>query len=431
MLEYVPSELDLFTSQPIQTSLIKSSDYVYNPLTTLDNCSTIQFCIPGFQDQYKDLNHIYLKLSLQITKNNGTLFDSKEETPSIVNNVLHSIFKGCTVELNNQIVSSSQSYHYKSYLENLLNYQKNCAENYLQCEGWFLDEAGKFDSNENHGLQKRCEKFKDTKIFEVIGKLHADVFNMNKLLLCGVDLKVTLEMEKKHFYLMQISSIETAETKQPEEVNLRVCEAQLYVRHLTINSSILLAHHKILTNRNAIYNFKRNVIKNFTLSTGITTQNFENIFSGQLPTNVLVALVDNNAFNGQLKLNPFNFQHFNLAQISLNVNGISIPNYPLTLNAEKGLVTRVYKQLYDGLNIHNKDIGLQFSAEGFQNGFAIFAFNLSPCNGVGVMNINENGILKMELKFDKALEKSVTVIIYSEFNSNFQINQNKNIILNY
>jgi hypothetical protein len=47
------------------------------------------------------------------------------------------------------------------------------------------------------------------------------------------------------------------------------------------------------------------------------------------------------------------------------------------------------------------------------------------------MNINENGILKMELKFDKALEKSVTVIIYSEFNSNFQINQNKNIILNY
>jgi hypothetical protein len=316
-------------------------------------------------------------------------------------------------------------------LENLLNYQKNCAENYLQSQGWVLDQPSNFDSKQNNAFQKRHENFKDSKMIEVFGKLHADVFNLNKLLLCGVDLKVTLELEKQNFYLMQFATSETKTTKELQGGQIKINEAQLYVRHLSINSSMLLAHHKILSNQNAIYNFKRNVIKNYTISTGVTTQNFENIFNGQLPTNVLVMLVDNKSFNGELDLNPFNFQHFNLSQISLNVNGISVPNHPLTLNPNKGLVARAYHQLYDGLNIQNKDFGLQFSEHDFINGFAIFAFNLTPCNGFSVLNISEHGILKMEMKFDQALEKPVTVIIYSEFNCNFQINQNKNIIVNY
>ena len=47
----------------------------------------------------------------------------------------------------------------------------------------------------------------------------------------------------------------------------------------------------------------------------------EKLFSGQLPTRVVVGLVKNDAFNGHVGRNPFNFQHFNLSEISLYLDG--------------------------------------------------------------------------------------------------------------
>jgi len=43
----------------------------------------------------------------------------------------------------------------------------------------------------------------------------------------------------------------------------------------------------------------------------------EKLFSGQLPTGLVIRLVTNQAFNGHVESNPFNFQHFNLNELAL------------------------------------------------------------------------------------------------------------------
>jgi len=47
----------------------------------------------------------------------------------------------------------------------------------------------------------------------------------------------------------------------------------------------------------------------------------EKLFSGQLPTRLMIGLVTNQAFNGHAESNPFNFQHFNLNEIALYLDG--------------------------------------------------------------------------------------------------------------
>lgn len=419
-MEFIPSELDLFAPQPIQTSIIGETVIPHNPLTTLDKCTTIQFNIPNLNDKYLDLNQIFLKLQLQVVKSDGTEFQAKDEKqPVLINNMLHSIFKGVTVELNGQIVSNTQFYHYKSYFENLLNYQKARATSLMEIQGFYLDVAGEMDNLEG----SRQSRTVNSRARDLYGKLLPDVFNLNKLLINGVDVKISLELEKNEFCFMN--------TKTENTPRLKINEATLFTRYLTINPSILLAHHKILSTKNINYNFKRNVIKNFIIPSGINTQNIENVFNGQLPTNVLIAFVNNAAFNGDYKENPFNFKLFDLEQIQLNVNGNNLPSHPLTLNASKGLVAQAYHDLYQGLNYQLKDFGLMINESDFCTGFGIFAFDLTPTKRQGIINLTDEGIMKIGVKFSKSLEKPIVMIVYAEFNATFEVTKNKNIITNY
>ena len=55
----------------------------------------------------------------------------------------------------------------------------------------------------------------------------------------------------------------------------------------------------------------------------------DNLFLGQLPKIIVLGLVDNRAFNGDISLNPYNFQHCNLNYLAVHVDGQQVPWAPL------------------------------------------------------------------------------------------------------
>ena len=54
----------------------------------------------------------------------------------------------------------------------------------------------------NTGLETRSEWTKTSKIVELQGRIHSDLFNQEKLILAGVDLKVKLHRHKPEFCLL-------------------------------------------------------------------------------------------------------------------------------------------------------------------------------------------------------------------------------------
>src|SRR5258708_38953077 len=66
---------------------------------------------------------------------------------------------------------------------------------------------------------------------------------------------------------------------------------------------------------------RRVVCKSYSVGTGMRDNVNEGLFTGQIPSRIVIAMVDNEAFNGSYRRNPFNFKHFHLSSIKIYVDG--------------------------------------------------------------------------------------------------------------
>ncbi|XP_037298677.1 uncharacterized protein F54H12.2-like [Manduca sexta] len=156
----------------------------------------IEFQVPGAGDDYIDLSHTLIHLKAKILNQDNTkLVTSTVVAP--VNNWLHSLFSQLDVYLNQKLVSPpNNTYAYRAYIENLLNYAPAAKNSHLTCGLWYEDTAGNMDSTTdgNKGFIKRQELAGESKEIEMIGHLHGDLFNQEKFLINGVDMCVNSVM---------------------------------------------------------------------------------------------------------------------------------------------------------------------------------------------------------------------------------------------
>ena len=79
------------------------------------------------------------------------------------------------------------------------------------------------------------------------------------------------------------------------------------MRKVKLSSSLLLAHAKALKNFTAKYPINCVVCKTLTIPSAVIDVNQEKLFSGQIPTRIVIGFVRNDAFNGSTIRNLFNF----------------------------------------------------------------------------------------------------------------------------
>ncbi|XP_072021177.1 uncharacterized protein F54H12.2-like [Amphiura filiformis] len=258
----------------------------------------------------------------------------------------------------------------------------------------------------NLGLKKRATFTATSKVSDMSGPLHADICFQSKYLLSGLDLKIKLHRAKDSFCLM---SDELA-----ADFKVKIVGASLLMRKVTLSPPIILAHAKALEKGTAKYPVKRVLVKSFTVPQGDLSITKEGLFTGQLPTRLVVGLVDNRAFNGTYNLNPYNFQHFDLNKFGVYINGQQVPLLALRpftpkFSAEGGQQFVLnYQTLFSGLNRQYKDFGGCVNREEYPNGYSIICLYLtSDYSGGGHFQLRKNGNLRMELGFGAPLPSTV------------------------
>ncbi|XP_033231609.1 uncharacterized protein F54H12.2-like [Belonocnema kinseyi] len=203
--ECLKSELDLFSIPSTRTS-IESSQWVhYKPVSSLTDDSPIEFVVPGHGDEYIDLAHTMLNLRVKLITPPRVAANAEQlDKVGLVNNLLHSLFNQVDVYFNQKIVSPpSNSYAYREYIETLLNYGPAAKNSHLTTSLWHNDTPGKMDDyDENVGLKARQKYLSAGKSIDLIGHLHCDVFNQDKFLINGVELRLRLVRSKDLFCLM-------------------------------------------------------------------------------------------------------------------------------------------------------------------------------------------------------------------------------------
>ena len=197
--------------------------------------------------------------------------------------------------------------------------------------------------------------------------------------------------------------------------------------------SVFLAHAKTLERGTAKYPVRRVVCKSFTVPQNYLDVSHEKLFSGQLPTRIVIGLVTNRAFNGHLQSNPFNFQHFNLSEIGLYLDGQQQHAVrPIQPNYGDGQYIRASDSLFAGTGKLYKDEGLFVSREDYDKGYALYAFDMTADLGEDDhFSLVRQGSVRLALKFSTALTNTVTVIAYAEFENVIEVDSNRNIIFDF
>lgn len=429
--ECMKSELDLFSLPPTQTS-IESSQWVhYNPVSSLSDDAPIEFVVPGSGEDYLDLAHTMLSIRFQVSPNEP---DNNKKV-GCINNILHSMFNQIDVFFNQKLVSPPNNlYPYRAYIETLLNYGTDAKNSQLTTGLWVDDTAKQMDatpdSQNNLGLQKRILYTEGGKSVDLIGHLHCDVFNQDRLLTNGVEMRLRLLRSKDAFCLMDNS--------KDNNFKIHLQEASILVRRVKISPGVLLAHANALSKATAKYPITRVEVKSFTLPSGIHGNSLDNVILGQLPKRVIIGFVDNAAFNGNRKYNPFNFQNFSINYLSLYIDGVQVPNKALqpifSDDGKSSCYIHAFQSIFTGTGIHFSNEGHCISREAYPNGYCLFAFDLTPdltANCLGHWNLIKQGSVRIEVHFETPLKNTINCVLYSEYDNVLEIDSNRQVITDF
>lgn len=428
--ECAVSELDLFNGPLFQSQILKSEQVTHHPVNSLTNCNTIEFESSGSTNSYRDLSNIFLHLKVQIVKPDGTTIvkhtptggaetDKHVNQPGFINNVLHSLFKNVTVFMNGKIVSNLDYYNLKAYIDTITNYSNEACTTQFESVGFHKDVAGHLDNagTSNSSYTKRKSFTNDGAIYDLYGRANVDVFNHNRLLMNNINLKIIFTLDNPGFYILESTEYNSM---------VQIVDAELLIRHVTINPSLMLLHHQYLQKgHKAKIPFRRSVIKTHTIPSAVSNTVVDNLFQGVLPKNMIFTMFDNTAFTNRKK-SPLNFNHYDLSYFAVTVNGQSIPFQPLTLDIDKNQYKVAYVEFLKNLDIYGKDVGLSINQDDWINGFFMLAMNFSSMAG-DCVDLMEDGSIKFELKFEKPLARAVTAIFYAEYESILEIDKHLNV----
>ena len=425
--ESVHTGLDLFSVPPTQTAVRDGQWVEYHPLATLAPNAPIEFIVSGATADYIDMNNSYLHVKAKVTKNDGSAPLAADVGFAPVNYWMHSLFSQVDVLLNDTLVTPSENtYPYRAYIESTLNYGREAKETHLTSALYYQDTAAQLDSRDetlNAGFKKRHDHAHQGRVVDMEGRLHCDIFHQNRLIMNGVDVKIRLIPSKSSFNLIG-----------PDDTYRSIItHASFFARKIRLNPAVALAQAKALEIAPAKYPVKRVVVKTFTVPQGNASVVQDNLFLSQTPNRLVIGLVASDAFNGSIITNPFHFATHDVSFLSLYLDGKQVPSKPLQPNFAEGQFIRSYYNSMVASGLANRDAGSNISRDDFAGGFALYSLDLTPSllDDNELFELVKSGALRLEIKFSRAQNASLTVVVWAEMDNMIEIDRSRQVLTNF
>ena len=202
----------------------------------------------------------------------------------------------------------------------------------------------------NTGLVERRRYIAESRIVEMMGRLHVDLFFKDIFLLNGVSVKIRLVRSKDAFSL--IAGGQNPDYKE------QIVDAVLFARRAVLSPTVHMAHIKALEKGRAKYPIRPVDWKVYSIPQGAMSHTHDNLFLGTLPKRLILWFIDNNAYSK----NPFNAKNNAINFLAVYVDGRQVPAKPLQPNFETGSNIRSYVNLFSATGKQSQDKGNGLSA---------------------------------------------------------------------
>ena len=324
-----------------------------------------------------------------------------------------------TVSANGIKISSANGhYAHKSFIETEFSHGTDAKKTWLKCQGYEYEANPSGIANALKDARKQAAR--ESAQITLYGKLAVDFFSCEKQLVSGVTLRISFRRSQDDF-----ATISEAAGKN---YKVKIDEANLFVRKMTVSDNVVGAIEKTLLRTPAIYRYNEVITKTFLATTGQQSWKHEDTFTKEPIRRLIIALCAGDAFIGTNTVNPFNYRKFGLRVPAITVfrNGFATAGTPMSTIDNK----RLYYNSMSALAYVENGHGIPLSE--FSNHF-IMVFDLTSTQEATHDFIHPeltNSSISVELKFDTALTNNVEVFFLGKKSSTVYIDSARNVSKN-
>ncbi|XP_071096051.1 uncharacterized protein F54H12.2-like [Haliotis cracherodii] len=218
--------------------------------------------------------------------------------------------------------------------------------------------------------------------------------------------------------------VKHADGKTGHDYKVEILDTYLKVCKLKVNPALILAHNTLFQDSNALYPYTKSEVKVTSIPTTQLTHTIDNL-SNPIANRYIVGFVVSNSLNGSYTGNPYNFQSSMVKNISLYINGASVPGRPMQADDVES-----YVQMFDGMCLWKENTGNGITWSEFLLGSALFVFDIDKvCSESDYLNLLKSGSTRLEIEFKSALTETLSCVVLSERNSLIEIDKTRNVFV--
>ena len=310
---YVPA-LALFEKPSVNTGVIGYKWIQYRPISPISSSGNLQFTISGTSNYYVNLKNSYLQIKGQLVNVATQQPITDSDNAALENMPLQTLWSQVDLSFQQKIINSrvGTNYAYKAYIDTILNNSTDVMSNQLTSQLFIKDDARFFDLRVNQGYRLRKAFTAEGKEVEMEGPLYLDICQQERPILNGVDINLKFWPNKPTFVI----------ASQNGNYYFRISDAVLNVCMVEVSPAVLVGHAAALKESPALYPYQQSDFKAFSIPNGQYEHSIDNIFQGDIPSDLVIGLVSSKAYQGAYDKNPFNFHNFDCSYCGFFINGV-------------------------------------------------------------------------------------------------------------
>ncbi|KAL3120056.1 hypothetical protein niasHT_003308 [Heterodera trifolii] len=379
-----------------------------NPLTD----TPYHFKLHSSQN-YIDLSKCYLLTEFRIRKenNNGQLVDLTVDDADIapIQMIGQTFIRNIKMSINGrEIFNANALMAYKTYFSHELSYSTTAKDSHLNAAGYYRDMGNALEIG--NGFIARRNLFAGSNVAQFIAKIDADLFNQPLYLINFCELDIEVLPNDNDFVLIA----PTGGRYRFEVVGLK-----MYVKKVSLMDGLALDIARKLEVKPARYAVRKTLMKSMFISQG-RYEFTANLFMDQIPRRITMGLVANTDYVGSIRRSPFNFQPFNVREISIIANGRSYPQAAYDLDYPNWKYVRAFNDMNEAVGFSNssESNGITFAQYGKTHCIYVFNMTNSGDDQASLFDLIKNGTTAVSIKFNHPVpDGGIMLVVMGECDS--------------
>ena len=378
----------------------------------------LEFRVPGTIGSFIDLASLLIEMKLEIRNNDGSNI-ANDLNIGIANGISNTLFKSISVFINDKMIESNPIFNYTSYLKMLTNINSDNINSFGKC-GFFHDDANNGEVTKSYSaatfttasnLEHKLLNTLKGEGIDICFPLLFDSSTLDMYLLDAVDLRIRLEMANNNWVFNSVDDI--------GQVSLNVVKAKLWMDRVVPHYNAMMALNQALSVKPIEYVFQKTLHKTYVVGSNENSIMIDRPFGMVIPEKMHMIIVNMNAFSGRASLNGLYFDHANLENFHLTVNGNTFYNINTSF---PNSYSQSYYETLKSIGLNNNHM---ITHQSFNAGRTVFSFNFVHETVEETLPVESSASLRLTLKFSQNLTAPHTIILLAETTGLLTIDSNR------